>query len=280
VRRPPERPKGAGAQSTLRPLSASRRLRVTTVLTVYALALAACDGTLPPLRGQIDVGREGYVVFVGGGGVAGGDLYAVRTEGGVALPITFTAVGEMRPALSPDGIAVAFLRGGSLRDSAPGSVWVLNLLNGAERDLPLPKEAGPPRRVGWGNDGRSLVVAAQNGLYRLEAPPDAPRTRRVPAAEQVVAESSLSVLVGRPAFARVVPCADAGDLCVEADTGSPGLLARDASDAARWGDDSVAYFAGGSLWIRPVGPGRPRRMEWSNAIRPRQITVFPGSRVP
>jgi hypothetical protein len=243
---------------------------------VHPFLVTACEGTLPPLRGQIDVGREGYVVFVSGGGVAGGDLYAVRTEGGAAIPITFTAVGEMRPALATGGTAVAFLRGGSLRDSTPGSVWVLNLFNGAERELPLPKEAGKPRRVGWGHDGSWLAVEAENGLYRVQAPPNDPRPRRVPTAERAVAESSLSVLLGRPVFARVLPCAHPGDLCVQASTGPPGLLAREARDAARWGDDSVAYLAGGSLWIRPVGPGRARRLDWSNTVRPRQITVFLG----
>ncbi len=228
----------------------------------------------------MEVGRDGYAIFVGGGGPAGGDLYAVRTEGGTAIPVTFTAVGEMRPALSPDGIAVAFLRGESLRDSVPGSVWVLNLLNGAERELALPKGAGRTSRVGWATDGRSLVVAAEQGLYRIDAPPSAPDPRPVPASARAVAESSLSVLLGRPVFARVVPCAEAGDLCVQADTGSPGLLAHDARDAARWGDDSVAYLAGGSLWIRPLGQGRPRRMDWSNAIRPRQVTVFAGVPAP
>jgi hypothetical protein len=250
--------------------------RALSALGVATFLVTACNGTLPPLRGQIDIGREGYVIFVGGGSVAGGDLYAVRTEGGAAIPITFTTVGEMRPALSPDGVAVAFLRGGSLRDSVPSSVWVLNLLNGSERELSLPKEAGKPVRVAWGTDGPWLVVAAEHGLYRADAPADAPRLRRAPEAERLAAESSLSVLVGKPVFGRVVPCAEAGDLCVQADTGSPGLLSRGARDPARWGDDSVAYLAGGALWIRPVGPGRARRLEWSNAVRPRQITVFVG----
>ena len=44
-------------------------------------ALLACSGTLPPLRGQMEVGRDGYAVFVAGGAAAGGDLYAVRDRG-------------------------------------------------------------------------------------------------------------------------------------------------------------------------------------------------------
>jgi len=243
-----------------------------------ALLLAGCSGALPPLRGQMEVGRDAYAVFVGGGGAAGGDLYAVRTDGGAALPITFSNVGEMRPALSPDGTMVAFLRGASLRDSTPGSVWVMNLLSGGERELELPKGAGPPERVGWARDGRSLVVRAAGGLYRANAPPAQAETRAVTAEDRVAAESSLAVLLGEPVFARVVPCAEPRALCVAGDTGAPGLLARDARDAARWGSDSVAFFVGDAVEIRPLGPGRARRLGWvSPPRRPRGMTVFLGA---
>jgi hypothetical protein len=266
-------PRRKGPERGLRsgPFRALHPLRVTT--GVLACVSVACE-TFVPLRGKIDVGRESYVIFVGGGGVAGGDLYAVRTEGGSAVPVTFSAVGEMRPALSPDGIAVAFLRGGSLRDSVPSSVWVLNLLNGSERELSLPKGAGRPIRVAWGQGGRRLVVSTEHGLYQADVPPQPSRAQPIPETGRAAAESSLSVLLGDPVFARVVPCADPGDLCVRTDTGAPGLLAREARDPARWGDDSVAYLAGGAVWVRPVGPGRARRLEWSNVVRPRQLSVF------
>ena len=88
------------------------RLPLTLVLTV------AC-GTLPPLRGKIDVGRESYAIFVGGSGV-GGDLYAVRADGGPAYQITYTTVAELRPALSPDGAQVAFFAS-SACPKMPGS---------------------------------------------------------------------------------------------------------------------------------------------------------------
>ncbi len=166
------------------------------------------------------------VVFVGGDGAGGGDLYAVPTAGGRAIPITFTAVGEMRPALSPDGGAVAFLRAGSLTDSAAASVWVLNLINGAERQVELPESAGAPEQVGWSDGGRSLVVRAGGRLYRSEAPPAKDSARPVPIAGRAAAESALAVLLGRPVFARAVPCANAEDLCVAADTGAPALFAR------------------------------------------------------
>ena len=242
------------------------------------LALAACGGTLPPLRGEVVVGTDAYAVFVGGGAPAGGDLYAVRTEGGPAIQFTFTPVGEMRPALSPDGSLVAFLRGASLRDSTPGSVWVMNLLSGAEREIELPRGAGVPARVGWARDGRSLVVAAAAGLYRADAPPERAEARAVPPADRAAAESSLAVLLGEPVFARVVPCAEPHALCVAADTGAPGLLARDAHDAFRWGSDSVAFFRGATVEIRPVGPGRGRLLRLDHPPRRvREMTVFAGS---
>jgi hypothetical protein len=250
--------------------------RATLCGLVLSLLLA-CEGTLPPLRGQMEVGRDAYAVFVAGKGIAGGDLYAVRTEGGVAIPITFTNVGEMRPTLSPDGGAVAFLRGQSLRDSTPGTVWVMNLLSGADRELVLPRGAGLPGRVGWSRDGRSIVVGTATALYRFGAPPAAPDPHPVPPGEHAAAESSLAVLLGEPAFTRVVPCHEPDALCVLGDTGGPGLLAQGARDAARWGTDSVAFITGNAVEVRPLGPGRARRLEVSGAPGPlRQITVFTG----
>jgi hypothetical protein len=203
----------------------------------------------------------------------------VPAGGGAALQITYSAVGEMRPALAPDGGAVAFLRGASLRDSSPGTVWVMNLLSGTERQLALPKGAAAPERVGWMRDGRSLAVAAGHARYIVPAPPSSSKAVEVPRAERARADSALAVLIGEPVFARVVGCAGGGDLCVASagDTGPPAPLARGARDPARWGRDSVAYLAGGELLVRPLGPGRGRRVEISGAPRGlRQITVFAG----
>ncbi len=254
----------------------SRRVRHAGGL----LLLAACESTFLPLRGKFEVGRDPMVVFVGGDGPAGGDLYVVPTSGGRAIPITFSTVGEMRPALSPDGGAVAFLRAGSLTDSAPASVWVLNLINGAERQVELPKDAGPPEQAGWTDGGRSLVMRAGGQLYRAEAPPAEGAARPVPVSQRASAESALAVLLGRPAFARAVPCANPEDLCVVGDTGSPALFARGAREPARWGDDSVAYLEGDRLVVRPLAAGRARQVEWSGLpARPRQLSVFAGATV-
>jgi hypothetical protein len=247
-------------------------------LAVGLVLLAACERTFLPIRGKFDVGRDPMVVFVGGDGPAGGDLYALSTAGGRPIAITFSTVGEMRPALSPAGGEIAFLRAGSLTDSSPASVWVMNLINGAERQVALPAGAGLPERVGWAGGGGSLVVRAGGRLYRADAPPAEGAARPVPEAERAAAESALAVLLGRPAFGRAVSCANAEDLCVVGDTGSPALFARGAREPARWGDDSVAYLEGDRLMVRPLAAGRARQVEWSGMpARPRQPSVFAGA---
>jgi hypothetical protein len=130
----------------------------------FPLLCLACNGTLPPLRGQIEVGTESYAVVAAGADAASGDLYAVRAAGGPVVPITFSTVGEMRPALSPDGRRLAFFRGRLVGDSVPGSVWIMDLLTGGEREVRLPKQAGTPSGLGWSRDGAALTVAAGPAL--------------------------------------------------------------------------------------------------------------------
>lgn len=240
-----------------------------------AVALAAaCSGTLPPLRGQIEVGRESYAIVSAGVDAADGDFYALRADGGAVIRMTYSSVGEIRPALSPDGVRLAFLRGRAVGDSTPGSVWLMSLLTGGEREIELPKGADIPRRVGWTRDGGWLVVASDAGLYRV-ASPFRDKAAPVPRPERVAAESSLAVLLGDPVFARVVPCAEAGALCVAADTGAPGLLAEQAHAPARWGSDSVAFLTDRTIEVRPLGAGRARPIEWSG-LPPRlmDMTAF------
>jgi hypothetical protein len=241
--------------------------RIALALLVGA---TGCEGTLPPLRKVGEVGKEPILLFVGGEFTGQADLFAVPASGGQVTQLTFSSVNETRPALSPDGRAVAFLR--------PGAVWVLNLLSGAEREVRLPKGAGTPERVGWAADGRSLVVAAGTVLYRAPTPPDESPATVVPPSARASAESSLAVLLGSPAFARVTTCPEPEDLCLVGDTGGPAPLAAGARDAARWGDDSVSYFTNAGLVVRPLGPGRERVVELTNPPpRPREPTMFPGA---
>ena len=247
------------------------------VVAAALVILGACEGTLPPLRGKMEVGRDAYAVFVGGRGRAGGDLYVVRTDGGPAVQITFTPVGEMRPDLSRDGRMLAFLRGGSLRDSTPGSVWILSLDTGGEREVELPRGAGIPREAAWAPDNGSLVVRTGAGLYSAPSPPAESEARPVPQARRAQAESTLAVLLGDPPFAEVVPCPDPGALCLRTRTEESAPLARGAHAPLRWGRDSVAFFrADGALEIRPLGPGRARLLRLEGGAR--EVTVFTGKR--
>ena len=242
------------------------------------LLSAACERAFLPLQGRFEIGRDPMVVFVGGESPGGGDLYALETTGGPPIRLTFSVVGEMQPTLAPDGGRIAFLRAGTLTDSAPASAWVLNLANGAERQLRLPLRAGRPERLAWSADGRGLVVRTAGGIYGAAAPPGAGEARRLAGPARAAAESALTVLVGRPAFARVVPCAEPRNLCVVGDSGPPALLVRGAREPFRWGTDSLAYLQGDQLVVRPLGPGRARRVGWSRVPpRPRQFTMFPGA---
>jgi hypothetical protein len=158
-------------------------------------------------------------------------------------------------------------------------VWIMNLLNGAEQELVLPEGAGPPRRIGWTGDGESLVVQAKSGLFRFSAPPAPAEAEAVPSDERAAAESTLAVLLGDPIFARVVSCPrKPRDLCVRTRRGRTGLLAQAVRGPLRWGPDSVAFFVGERLQIRPLSRGRGRMLLWSDwPKRPREMTFFPGT---
>jgi len=214
------------------------------------------------------------VIFVGDAPGGQSDLFGVRADGGPVFQITYSSVAEAAPALSPDGGTVAFLRARTVGDSVPATLWVLNLLTGAERELPLPAGARPDR-VGWSSDGSLIFIRAGAARYAVRPPPAPPALRVLDGAERAVADSSLAVLLGDPVFGTAVACGRG--LCVQADTGAPSPFAEDAHDAARWGSDSVGFFSAKDLVVRPLGPGRARRIEWSEAPgRPREMTVFTG----
>ena len=238
-------------------------LVVVVAAVLFPLICMACSGTLPPLRGQIEVGNESYAVVAAGADAASGDLYAVRADGGPLVPITFSSVGETRPALSPDGRRLAFLRGRLVGDSTPGSVWIMDLQTGGEREVRLPREAGTPSRVGWSRAGAALTVAAGTMLYRARlADKPSQAAEALPPTERAEAESTLAVLLGDPVFARVVPCGEPDALCVATDSAT-GPLAEHAHAATRWGSDSVAFLTRGVIEVRPLGPGLSRKIEWS-----------------
>jgi hypothetical protein len=244
------------------------------LLTSVAL-LAGCRGTLSPLSNRIQVGQEAYVVFVADGEEHLGDLFAVPASGGTAFQVTFTRVDESRPALSPDGSVVAFAREGPRPDS-PASVALLNLVNGAERRVELPPGAGVGR-IGWSGDGTEVFIRTAAGDFAVAAPPAPPVLHAVPASEAAIADSALAVLLGDPPFASAVSCSTGGGLCARAGAGES-VLDPEGRDPLRWGGDSVAFFVNNALVVRPLGPGRTRRVEWRGELRrPREATYAPGA---
>jgi len=234
----------------------------------------ACGGTVSPLRHHAVVGRDSYAIFVADGPDGVGDLFGVRGDGGQVVQVTFTPVRESRPALSPDGSMVAFLRSRRRGDTLAGSPWVMNLLTGAERRLELPAAADADA-IGWGRDGRTLYLRSGRLAYELPAPPGTGAVRAVPPGEWHRVDSALGVFVGEPPFARVIACEQA--LCAVTDGGTPVRVADAGRDPARWGADSLGYVTGDELVVRPNGPGRGRRVAWGRPPpHPRELTAFAG----
>jgi hypothetical protein len=244
------------------------------------LILAACSG-LPPLRHKFEVGRDAYVVLVADAPDGRGDLWAMNTEGTDVVQITFSLPAEWSPRLSPSGDVIAFLRSREQGDTARTRIWLMNLLNGSERELTLPDSSGAPTAIAWAEGGRALIVRTTRTIFRVNSPPMPPQPTEVPANERAAAEEALAVRVGSPAFARVAACEGSAALCVYPDSGPPATIADGATNPARWGDDSLAYERDGDLVVRPVGPGRERLLRWrSSLVNPRDFTVFTGRRAP
>lgn len=249
-------------------------MRTSGLMCWLLLALAGC--TLPPLRGKAQVGKDPYAVFVAD--VPGGsELFALLPDGGAPIPLTFSTVEESAPALSPDGSTVLFLRQQGAGAADRRTVWLLNLLSGAERELALPARLhAQPLSAAWSANGSAVYIRTDRGTVRAAAPPASSDPRMVRVTELPAADSSFLVGLGEPAFATVVDCAPA--LCLtDGEHVSP--LASGARGAVRWGPDSVGYFRGNQFEVRPLGPGRERSLNFKpEPVNPRELTYFPGRR--
>jgi hypothetical protein len=254
------------------PLAAHRSLLVL-------LAAGACRGSLSPLSNRVQVGREPYVVFSADGEADVGDLFACKPAGGEVFQITFTRVDERLPALSPDGTMLAFLRARTPEAATSQRLVVMNLLNGAERQVEL--GARYPDAIAWARDGRSLYLRVGDTLLGTGTPPASMDVKPVPAPGRPAAESLLSVLLGEPPLAEAVPC-EGGGICARFGDGTRQTIAPAAAEPTRWMGDSIAYREGGQWVIRPLAGGRPRVLRVSKDLRQmRSLTVFRGvPRVP
>ena len=228
------------------------------VVAGVVLALGGCR--ISPLTNKISVGREPFVVLVGQDQADQTDLFAGSAGGGEMFQLTYTRDPERLPMLDPIGVQLAFLR-----EDRRGEVWlvVMNLFNTAERETSVPTAAGPVERVAWNHDGTRLYLRTGTGLFSTPAPPA--RLALAPliegSSEAEAADSALSILLGDPPFAAVVSCPD-GALCIRAGTEDTPLTV-DGRDPLRWTGDSVGYLVDQAVVVRPLGPGRSRRLEWS-----------------
>lgn len=243
------------------------------------LVLAACRGTLSPLSNRVKVGQEPFMIVVADGEDGLGDLFASSTGGGTAWQLTFTRVDERLPALSPDGISLAFARSRAPGDTSGVHISVMNLLNGAERQLELPTETRADA-LAWSADGSRFYARSEGQLLESAAPPAPTGFAPVAAAGRAAAESAFAVLLGTPPTVAVEHCVGGDGLCVRLGDGRVVPLAAGGSGPLRWSGDSVAYWDGGMYVVRPLSGGRTRTLTWDPPLRhPRQATMYAGSGV-
>ena len=89
--------------------------------------------------------------------------YDVRQDGTVANGrVLFDATSQTENGL-PDGMKVD--EQGNLYCSGPGGLWIFSA---AGRHLGTIKPPETPANCNWGDDGRSLYITAQTGLYRIK----------------------------------------------------------------------------------------------------------------
>ena len=251
-----------------------------SAILLAGVMLGGCSG-LPPLRHKFEVGRDSYVILVADAPDGRGDLWAMSPEGSDIVQITFSLPAEWSPRLSPSGDVIAFLRSREQGDTARTRIWLMNLLNGSERELILPDSAGAPTALTWIEGGRALLVRTTRTVFRANAPPHPAEPIELSTAERAAAAHAFDVTVGSPAFARVAACENANAICVYPDSGPPASIAEGATDPVRWGDDSLGYQQDGELVVRPVGPGRERLVRWrASLVNPRDLSVFTGLRKP
>jgi hypothetical protein len=225
-------------------------------LAWLAIAVSGCG--LSPIDHRIRLGEEPFVVFVAEGSDGNTDLFTTTTGGGHVYQLTFTRVIERAPALAGGGQMVAFLR---FRDSLPGTprdVVVMNLENGAEKIIPLPATAGLPRALGWGAGDRVVYIRTDSGFWQANVPPSGMAATAIPDPDVAIANQAIGAWLGQPPFAEAIACATG--LCIVGRAHDTSTLNPTGHDPMRWGSDSVAWFEGNEIVVRPLGTGRARRI--------------------
>lgn len=235
-----------------------------------AAALMGCQG-VSPITNKIAVGEEPLVVMVGTGTDNQVDLFAGSPGGGAVYRLTFTRDREFSPAIHPGGAAVAFLRRAEGGTDSTSWLTVMNLVNAAEREAPVPAGIGKPQRVGWNADGTRLYVSGEYGWAVSDGPPARMALTVVAAGDSAAAaaaDSATSILLGSPPIARVEACSGSciatisQAMCVVTPSGERQALGE-LRWPARWGSDSLGYIEGERIMVRSLGGGKPRVIAWT-----------------
>ena len=225
---------------------------------VIGLAVMTLACGVSPIDHRIKLGEEPFVVFVGEGNDQNTDLFTTTTAGGEVYQLTFTRVIERAPALDHRGGMVAFLR---MRDTLPGTrrdLVIMSLETGAEKTFSLPAAAGVPRAIGWSADDRTVYLRADGGLWGAAIATSGEAVASVSEADTLMASQATAVWLGQPPFAQAIPCPTG--LCVIGPRHDTAALSASGHDPMRWGRDSVAWFEGDEIVVRPLGAGRARRV--------------------
>lgn len=88
--------------------------------------------------------------------------YPVKEDGTLGAGKVFFDVTKSEEPGLPDGMKVD--REGNLYCTGPGGVWIFNP---AGKHLGTVKPPEVPANCGWGDDGKTLYMTAQTGLYRI-----------------------------------------------------------------------------------------------------------------
>lgn len=237
----------------------SQLIRRIAVVVTVGVAAAACN--LSPLRNRIKVGEEAIVIFVGEGIDKHTDLFVVPAEGGSIVQLTFTPLRESMPRINQRGDAVAFLRARDSLPTTPTDVVLMNLLNGAERRLPVPDSAGRINAIAWGADSNSLYVRGERGAWRITTPPLPAEAVAATGTDALRASIAFDLWVGDPPFAVIYRCPQGG-VCAVGKRVDTTVISATGRDPLRWGVDSIAWFEGDGMMVRGIGPGTVRRILW------------------
>lgn len=234
-----------------------------------AIWLGGCG--FSPLMNQLAVGEIPIIIMVGEASNGHTELFASHSAGGQVTRLTYTPHAEWSPKLAGSGGLLLFLRQRTVGDTSSANAVVMNLLSGNERLITLPEEAGRPLEVAWALDESTIFIRTANGTWQVTPPPGNPAPSLLDPVT-AAADSAFTVVLGEPHFAVAAICGSGELICVTSADGST-LDMGEGHSPFRWGTDSLAWFAGSDLYVRSLGPGSFRRVEWSNPpLNPRSAT--------